>query len=211
MELTFKEIVGAILVILVIVVSLIYSSYTSGTLSKGNLEFIDKILNTLGIGNKFDYSEANRVAQKSFNDAENTETDLMAILEKCNNSKINNCRCELDLSGFSENHVIKVDKDKLILFDLRKYEKTTSNVKLNETLFSNVNCIWKNKNKNEVRDLEIIFKKENEIIIPKLFYEINWGFDYEENLANVEMYKSNGKLCWIDAESEGFSSMESCI
>src|SRR3989344_5255619 len=99
MEITWKEIVGAILVILVIVVALIYSTSASGNLSQDSLKFIDKFMNFLGFGKEFDYTQANQDAQNSF-------TVLNENIIKCKDSSIKNCGCELDLSGFSENHVI---------------------------------------------------------------------------------------------------------
>jgi len=205
MEITWKEIVGAILVILVIVVALIYSTSASGNLSQDSLKFIDKFMNFLGFGKEFDYTQANQDAQNSF-------TVLNENIIKCKDSSIKNCGCELDLSGFSENHVIRINKDKVSLFDSREYEKTTSTVNLNEFSISNINCIWKNKNENIVKDFQIRFKKENEIIVPKLYYEVNWGSDYEKNLVSVKLYKtSNGKTCWLDANSDGFGTIASCI
>ena len=202
-----KTIVYGLIVVFVLVVTLF--AYNSA--SKNPKEALFKIIDWFAGEKEFDYSQANKIAKTYFNNPDDANNDMIAKLEKCRDSEINNCDCDLDLNGFSEIHSIEVNKDKLVLYYNRVYEHSTSKIKESEISFSNLNCVWKNKNKNEVHDFEIIFKKEDEVIVPKLFYEVNWGFDYEGDLANIELYKSNGKLCWIDANSEGFGEMQSCI
>ena len=203
-----KTIAYGLLVVFVLVTTIFAYNYVSENPKNALFRIIDVFTEE----KEFDYSQANKIAKNYFNNPEDTNNDLIAKLEKCRDSKINNCGCDLDLNGFSENHIIGVNKDKLVLYDNTVYEKSTSKVKLSEISFLNLNCIWKNKNENEVKDLQIIFNKENEAIVPKLFYKTSWyRSNYEENLNNTEMFKSNGKLCWIDTNSEGFGEMQSCI
>ncbi|MBS3141189.1 hypothetical protein J4405_03535 [Candidatus Woesearchaeota archaeon] len=203
-----KTIVYALIVFFVIVGTFFAYNYISKDPKNALFGIIDWLMGE----KEFDYTQANQVARNYFNNPEDTQNDLIAKLEKCKSSETNNCGCELGLTGFSENHIIEVNKDELILFDNRIYENSESNVKLNEISFSNANCIWKNPNENEIKDFQIIFKKEEEVIVPKLFYETAWyKSNYEENLANIEMYKSNGNLCWLDASSIGFGTVTSCV
>ena len=201
------QIAGIVLILLVLVILIISLTGLYGQ------TFKDSIKKIFGIPTEAEvYHEKNVKAEVYFD-------SLLIDIQKCKNSDKNNCGCELDLSGFSTNQIIRTKDAQTEILDLGNvkdksiYEKDGS-ILTKSTDIKNIDCTYdKNLKKVDDKIMTIFFIKDYpeityidsnfiDTILRRGFHIVKMSMDREH-----QMYKSNEGTCWLQ---ETGKDMPSC-
>lgn len=205
-----SQIAGIILILIVLVILVVSLTGLYGQ------TFKDSIKKIFGVQTEAEeYHETNVKSETYFE-------NLVVDIQKCKNSQKNNCGCELDLSGFGPNHLIRTKKEQIEILDIGKigdesiYDK--DGVLLVESAdIKNMDCIFdKNLKKTDDKIMAIFFHKDS----PEITYvESNFWDRLLSKVSKREfhtvkkevdkqykLYKTDKDTCWLQETGKTFPS-----
>ena len=205
-----SQIAGIILILIVLVILVVSLTGLYGQ------TFKDSIKKIFGVQTEAEeYHETNVKSETYFE-------NLVVDIQKCKNSQKNNCGCELDLSGFGPNHLIRTKKEQMEILDIGKIEDESIYDKdgvllVESTDIKNMDCIF-DKNlkktddkihltKNAAEKIKFLSKNENKKGL-RVYVERGGcsGYTYEMQMVDD---KKKGDLEFEEKGVKVFIEMES--
>lgn len=189
-----ETIVSIVVILLLILIIGNFLGVNLWTLAKSALSFGKDIV-------PIDYTQLNNQAKMTF---EKTIEDI----ENCKDFKDTNCKCSVDLSGYSQTHALFFENEKIKLLNIKNIEgniikkvKEGEGVVIDSSTIGNINCFFKKLNPIKKEDFDIIYfyQDKGPIIFKETFYTslTSLGAGHEI-LENYQLYKSNiGEICWL--------------
>ena len=132
--------------------------------------------------------------------AKNAFENLKKQIEKCQNSKDENCGCLVNLNQFGNNHLINFSDNEIKLIDIkniRDNSKEGEGIQMDHADIK-LNCYWNNNFEMEEFS-RIVFANEKAYVFKGV-----WGWTSISGRGNsyyfthnFNLLKINNKLCWL--------------